>query len=124
MNDKVKMGLRILLGVMMIVFGANKFGNFMPMPAPAGEWGVLMGSLTSSGFMTLIGILEIVGGLLLVVGKYVPLALTVVAAILFNAAVLHGLYDPANITGAIVFLIITLVLIYFNKERFRELLSS
>jgi hypothetical protein len=27
----------------MIVFGANKFGNFMPMPATEGEWGVLMG---------------------------------------------------------------------------------
>ena len=74
--------------------------------------------------MTLIAELEIVCGLLLLVGKYVPLALTIIVVILFNAAVLHGLYDPANITGALVFLIISLVLIYANKERFSSLLSE
>lgn len=124
MNDKVKMGLRILLGVMMIVFGANKFGHFMPMPPPEGDWAVLMGSLGKSGFLSLIGVLEIVFGLLLVVGKYVPLALTIITAIMFNAAVLHGLYDPANIAGSIVFLVISLILIYLNKEKFTSLLSA
>jgi len=124
MNDKVKMGLRILLGVAMIVFGANKFGHFMPMPAPEGDWAVLMGALASSGFLKLIGVLEIVFGLLLVFGKYVPLSLAVIVAIMFNAAVLHGLLDPANITGALVFLILGLVLVYMNKERFSDLLSA
>lgn len=124
MNDKVKMGLRILLGVMMIVFGANKFGHFMPMPPPEGDWAVLMGALASSGFLSLIGVLEIVFGLLLVVGKYVPLALTIITAIMFNAAVLHGLLDPANIAGAAVFLVISLVLVYLHKDRFRDLLSA
>jgi len=124
MNDKVKMGLRVLLGVAMIVFGANKFGHFMPMPPPEGEWAVLMGSFVSSGFLKLIAVLEIVFGLLLVLGKYVPLALTIIAAIMFNAAVLHGLYDPANIAGALVFLILSLVLVYMNKDRFSDLLSA
>lgn len=118
------MGLRILLGVMMIVFGANKFGHFMPMPPAEGDWAVLMGSLAESKFLALIGVLEIVFGLLLVLGKYVPLALTIIGAIMFNAVVLHGLYDPANIAGALVFLVITLVLIYAYGDRFKDLLSA
>jgi len=124
MNDKVKMGLRILLGVMMMIFGADKFGHFMPIPPPEGDFATVMNSLYESGFMTMIGILEIVFGLLLVVGKYVPLSLTIITAIMFNAAVLHGLYDPENIVGALVFLALSLVLVYLNKDRFGDLLKA
>jgi len=124
MNDKVVMGIRILFGLFCLIFGLNKFLNFMPFPPIPGDGGTLMGIYFTSGFLKLIGILEIVFGLCLLINKYVPLALTVLIAIMFNAAVFHALHDMANIGGAVLGLILGLVLVYANKERFSGLLSA
>jgi len=79
------MGLKILFGVFCLVFGINKFAGFLPMPDIPGDGGKLMTIYGTSGFMTIIGILEILGGLALISGKFVPLALTILTAIMFNA---------------------------------------
>lgn len=127
MNKTVTLVIRILVGLAMLVFGANKFLNFMPQPEP-GEFGAqmgdLMGILMSSPFMTIVGIIEVVAGIALLVGKYVPLALTFIVAIMFNAAMFHGFYDPANVVGALVFLLLSLILVYGYKDRFKSLLSA
>ena len=124
MNPKVTMGLRILFGLFLLLFGVNKFANFMPFPPIPGDGGTLMGIYFTSGFLKLIGILEILGGLALLTGKYVPLALTFMVAIMFNAAVFHALHDPANIVAAIVGLVLGLALVYAYKDRFSSLLSA
>jgi hypothetical protein len=124
MNAKVTLGIRILFGVFCLFFGLNKFFGFMEFPEIPGDGGTLMGIYATSGFMKIIGVLEILGGLALVLNKYVPLALTILVAIMFNAAVFHGLHDIANIPGAIIGLVLGLILVYVNKERFSELLSA
>lgn len=125
MNQKVTMVIRVLVGLLMIVFGANKFLNFMPQPTEIPEqMGTLMGILMSSPFMTIIGILEVLGGLGLLLNKFVPLSLTVLIAILFNAALFHLFFDPANVIGAVVFLVLSLLLVYSYKDRFSSLLSA
>ncbi len=116
------MGLRILLGLLVLIFGLNKFLHFIPIPPTPGDGGELMRIYASSGFLSLIGILEILGGLALLTNKFVPLAL--IAAIMFNAAVFHGLHAPEGIGGAAIGLILSLVLVYANKERFSSLLSA
>lgn len=124
MNPKITMGIRILFGLFCLIFGINKFANFMAFPTIPGDGGTLMGIYATSGFMKIIGVLEIIGGLLLLVGKYVPLALTFMIAIMFNAAIFHALHDPANIVGALLGLILGLVLVYAYKDRFSSLLSA
>jgi len=125
MSPKITMILRILFGLFCLIFGLNKFIGFMPFPPIPGDGGTLMGIYASSGFMKIIGILEILGGLALIAGKFVPLALTFMTAIMFNAAVFHGLHDPANIVGAMVGLILALVLIFAGyKQRFSGILSA
>ena len=124
MNAKVAMGIRILFGVFCLIFGLNKFFGFMPFPEIPGDGGTLMGIYATSGFMKIIGVLEILGGLALLLNKYVPLALTILVAIMFNAAVFHGLHDVKNISGAIIGLVLGLILVYVNKDRFSELLSA
>lgn len=37
MNQKATMIIRILVGLMMVIFGANKFLNFMPQPTEVPE---------------------------------------------------------------------------------------
>lgn len=124
MNEKVVMGIRILFGVFCLIFGLNKFLNFLPMPAIEGDGGVLMGIYISSGFMTVIAILEILGGLALIVNKFVPLALTILIAIMFNAFLFHALHDMGGIGGSVLGLILGLILVYANKGRFKDLLSA
>ena len=124
MNAKVTMGLRILLGIMMVFFGLNKFAHFMDFPPIPGDGGVLMGIYISSGFMSLIGVLEIAGGVGLLINKFVPLSLTLLIAILFNATMFHVLHDMGNVVGALVGLILGIVLVYAHKDRFKDLLSA
>jgi len=124
MNPKVQMGIRILFGVFVLIFGINKLLGFMPFPAIPGDGGTLMGIYATSGFLKIIGILEILGGVALLLNKYVPLALTFMVAIMFNAVLFHALHDPANIVGAIVGLALGLILVYSNKGRFASLLSA
>ena len=124
MNPKVTMGLRIVFGLFCLIFGINKFAHFMEFPTIPGDGGTLMGIYVSSGFMKIIGIFEILGGLALIAGKFVPLALTLMIAIMFNATVFHGLHDMANIGGGLIGLIFGLVLVYAYKDRFSSLLSA
>ncbi len=66
MTSKILTGLCALIGLGMVIFGANKFLNFMPMPkdmpeATMAEFGNLM---SLKWVMPLAGIAEIVDGIL------------------------------------------------------------
>jgi len=124
MNSKVTMGIRILFGIFCLVFGLNKFLHFMPFPEIPGDGGTLMGIYATSGFMKIIGVLEILGGLALLSNKFVPLALTILVAIMFNAFLFHLLHDMGNIAGALLGLLLALVLVFAFRERFKTLLSA
>ncbi len=123
MNPKLTLALRVLLGLFLLIFGLNKFLNFLPPFPMEGDFGVLMGVLFSSGFLSLIGVLEVLAGLALLAGKFVPLALIFSTAIMFCAAVFHLLLDPANVGGAVVGLLLSLILVYAFKPRFLSVVS-
>jgi hypothetical protein len=93
---------RYLLGIMFTVFGLNGFLNFippMPMPPLAGQF---FGVLVASHFMVPIFLIQVVCGLLFLVNRYVPLALTLIAPVIFNILVFHLLMNLSGIVpGAI-----------------------
>ncbi len=122
--DKLTLAIRVLLGLLMFVFGLNKFLDFMPPLVIPGDGGTLIGIYFASGFMKIIGSLEVVFGLALLLNKYVPLALTFLIAILFNATIFHMLHDLPNIAPAIGGLLMGLYLVYAHKVRFISLLSA
>jgi len=124
MGPKVANTIRILLAVFMLIFGLDKFLHFVPIPPVEGVGGELMSIYAESGFLYLIGTLQIISGIALLIKKYVPLALIVIVAIMFNALVFHILHDLAGIGGSAVGLILGLVCIYNNKARFSSLLSA
>ena len=116
--------LSILLGFFMVVIGLNKFLVYIEIPNPPGDGGKLMQVYITSGFLKLVGVLELLGGLALLINKFVPLALTIITAIMFNATIFHGLHDPKGIGAAAVCLLLSVALVYANKERFSKLLSA
>ncbi|WP_372770438.1 DoxX family membrane protein [Lutibacter sp.] len=122
MNSKLTMILRILLGLILVIFGANKFLGFMPameMPAPAGN---LMSAMMASGYMLkLVGATEVVVGLLLLIKKWVPFALVVLAPISVNIIFFHLFLAPAGIAPAAVVTLLNIVLIYDNWSKLKIL---
>jgi len=121
MNSKVTMVLRIILGLILLIFGANKFGHFMPQPELTGDAGAFMGALGGAGYFTILGILEIVIGLLLVINKWVPFALILLAPLAVNFLIFHLTYDTAGIGPAAIVSLITIVLLYVNKDKYKAL---
>jgi putative oxidoreductase len=116
--NKGKLIVRVVLGLMLVVFGLNKFLQFMPMP-PMPE------ALVTSGYiMTIVAIVEIVTGILLLVNKFQPLTLVVLFPILLNAFLFHLFLDLAGIGGAVVALAMNVFLMFANKEAYSAVLKA
>jgi len=124
MNAKVTLVLRILLGIILIIFGANKFFGFMPMPPMEGDAATFMGALGVSGYMfPLLGVMEIVIGLLLVLKKWVAFALVLLAPLAVNMVLFHASMDLAGIGAAAIVFLINAILIYANWDKYKGLFS-
>jgi putative oxidoreductase len=81
----VAMVARYLLGLVFLVFGLNKFFNFIPSgPLPAGVAGEFVNALITTKYIMFVGLFEAVGGLLLLINRYVPLALCLLAPVIVN----------------------------------------
>lgn len=86
---------RYLLGVVFLVFGLNGFLHFIPQPPPTGLALQFFIAVSASHFIAAVFAIQTVSGALLLLNRYVPLALTMLAGLLFNIldfhiAILHG----------------------------------
>jgi putative oxidoreductase len=115
---------RILLGLMFVLFGSNFFLNFIPMPPPPpGLAGDYFKVFASSGYMYVVGAIQLVSGLLLLIGRFVPLALTILAAMIFNIWTFHILMDPKGLFPmAILAVVLELFLVWSYRDRFAGIL--
>ena len=124
MNSKVTMVLRIILGLILIIFGANKFIGFMPSPELPEAAGNFMGALASTGYMfPLIGAVEVIVGLLLIINKWVPFALVLLAPVAVNMVLFHLKLAPAGMGPAALVTILNGILIYANWDKYRALFT-
>ena len=124
MNSKVTMALRIILGLILIVFGANKFIGFMPSPELPEAAGNFMGALASTGYMfPLIGAVEVIVGILLILNKWVPFAVVLLAPVAVNMVLFHLKLAPVGIVPAALVAIINGFLIYVNWDKFKALFT-
>ncbi|MGB1309390.1 MAG: DoxX family membrane protein [Oceanihabitans sp.] len=124
MNTKVFMVLRILLGIFVLVFGLNKFLNFMPMPELATEAGAYFGALSAAKTMSLVGAVEIIAGLALIFNKYGALMALILMSVSVNAVLFHATLDPGGIAGAAVLLLLNIVVLYGYKDKYKALLAG
>ena len=88
---------RYLLGFIFLVFGLNGFLHFIPQPPPSGVALQFLIAASTSHFMAAIFAVQVVAGALLLVNRYVPLALTMLAAMLFNILDFHVTMAPSGI---------------------------
>ena len=117
--DKVQLVVRLLLGLMLVVFGLNGFLQFMPMPEMSAEAGAFMGALVSTKFyFPVIKSIEIIAGIAFLTNKKVAFAAVMVFPVMVAAFLFHLGLDIGGIGGAAAALTFNIVLLVNNKEKY------
>ena len=123
--EKATLIVRILLGAMLIVFGLNKFLQFMSMPPPAPEMGAFMGALFATGYIfPLIAVIEITTGILFLANKFTALAAILLFPVMLNAFLAHLFLDPAGIRAAALIISMNVFLFFAYKEKYSAVLKA
>jgi putative oxidoreductase len=114
--------LRIILGIGLLVFGLNKFFNYIQMfemPTAAANF---MESLETTGYaFYLVAILEVAVALMLLLKKWVPFALILLAPLSINILLFHIFLDVSDIAVAIVIFSLNVLLMYKYWKAYRPL---
>jgi putative oxidoreductase len=115
---------RLLLGLIFVFFGSNALLHFLPMPPlPQGVAGLYLKAFFDSGYVYIIGGMQVMAGLLLLIGRFVPLGLTVLAAVIFNIWAFHILMAPEGFPPALVVTVLELFLLWQYRSAFAPLLK-
>lgn len=124
MNSKFTMIVRILLGIILVVFGSNKFLHFIPMDPPSGSAGEFLGTLGASGYIfPLLGILEVFIGAMLLLKRWVPFVIILLAPISVNIVLYHLCFGVPGAAVALFVLALNVILIYKHWKLYRPLFS-
>lgn len=116
---------RYLLGLMFTVFGLNGFLNFIHQPPPTNPLAIqFFVAISASHFAAFFFALQVIGGLLLLSGFFVPLALTVLAAELYNILAFHLTLAPASIPPALVACVLWVLVFFQYRKSFHGILAA
>jgi putative oxidoreductase len=114
---------RYLLGIMFTIFGLNGFLNFIPQPPPPNPLELqFLGAVSASHFAAFFFAMQLLGGVLLLSGYFVPLALTLLAAELYNILAFHLTLGP-GIAPALVGCVLWVLVFMQYRESFKDILS-
>jgi uncharacterized membrane protein YphA (DoxX/SURF4 family) len=116
---------RIALGLMLLVFGANKFFQFIPLGEIDDETTrKFLFSLESTGYVfQFVGIMEIGIGTMLLLKKWVPFALIILFPITLNILLSHLMFIIPGISIAILIMLFNIILIYKYREKYKSLFN-
>lgn len=110
---------RILLGLIFAFFGFNHLYPFIPMgPMPVGTAGQFMGAMMTSHYFFIVGLCEVIPGLLLLFNRYVPLALVILGAVIFNILLTGILMAPMGLPSGAVAAILWLIVYWRHRSAF------
>jgi putative oxidoreductase len=116
---------RYLLGLVFIVFGLNGFLNFIHQPPPPNPLAIqFFVAVSASHFAAFFFVAQLIGGLLLLSGFFVPLALTVLAAELYNILAFHLTFAPAGIPPALVACVLWVLVFLQYRHSFDGILAA
>ena len=117
--------VRVLLGLMFLVFGLNGFLNFMPAPKDMPqEIMSVVGALMKAGYMTVVSGAEVLVAVMLLTNRFVPLALALLAPIIVGIITFHIAMQPATIGPGIVVLAMELYLAWAYRGAFQSMLRA
>jgi putative oxidoreductase len=115
---------RYLLGIVFLVFGLNGFFHFIPQPPPTGLALQFLVAVSASHFMAAVFAVQLIGGVLLLLNRYVPLALVLLSAVIFNIVVFHVTMAPSGLPLALVTVVLWLLVAAGVRPAFRGILQK
>jgi putative oxidoreductase len=115
---------RILLGLLFLVFGLNGFLHFIPSPQPSGLAGQFLGAMFVSHYLAVVFALQAGAGALLLANRYVPAALTILGALLFNIALFHVCMAPVGYAPAMIAIALWSVVFAGQRRAFLPLVAA
>ena len=84
----------VVLGILMIIFGLNKFLGFIAVDPPADPVAqAFLGNMFTTYLFKVVALAEILGGILLLVPKLRLLGWMLLAPVVFNIAAFHVAHD-------------------------------
>ena len=116
---------RLLMGLVLFVFGLNGFLHFIPEPkTPMGEPAMgFIGGLMKTGYMfPLIAGTQVLVGALLLANRFVPLALALIAPVIVNIVAFHLFLERSGTPIALVVALLELYLAWAYREAFCSML--
>ena len=114
---------RYLLGLMFTIFGLNGFLNFIHQPPPSNPLAIqFFVAVSASHFAAFYFAMQLISGLLLLSGFFVPLALTVLAAELYNILAFHLTLSP-GIAPALIACVLWLLVFLQYRNSFNGVLA-
>ncbi|MCB0373568.1 MAG: DoxX family membrane protein [Muricauda sp.] len=125
MNSKVFLVARILLGIFVLVFGANKLYPFLPAPEemPESMMAYFTG-LSTSKTLLLVGLVEVVAGISFILNKYGALMALILMSVSVCAVLFHATLAPDSIGPALALLILNVVVLFGYKDRYKDILRA
>jgi putative oxidoreductase len=114
--------LAVLLALPYIVFGANFFFHFIPMPPMSGQAGEYVGILAMSNFLLIVKIMEIVFGLMLLANFKRALTLVLIAPISVNI-LLYELCIAHQPGIGVILVLLNAVLLYRYKNQYASMMK-
>ncbi len=122
MNSQFSLLVRVTLGLMLVVFGSNKFLHFIPLPPPSGAAADFMNSLGATGYIfPIVGILEVCIGVLLLLKKWIAFALILLAPISINILLFHLFLDIPGVSAALLVAALNGILMYKHWKQYTPL---
>lgn len=124
MNSMFTKIVRVLLGLLLVLFGLNKLlpTPFIPLPEMPDKAANFMISLGATGYvLKTVGLLEIIIGILLLSKKWIAFALVLLAPISLNILLFHLFLDLPGIGGALIVSILNGILIYKHWSQYKTL---
>jgi uncharacterized membrane protein YphA (DoxX/SURF4 family) len=119
--------VRILMGLMFLVFGLNGFLWFIPPPKDPGPEAAasFVGALMKTGYMMpLVSGTQVLVGALLLINRFVPLALALITPILVGIVTFHFFLAPAGTAPGLILFLMDLYLAWAYRSAFRPMLAA
>jgi uncharacterized membrane protein YphA (DoxX/SURF4 family) len=111
---------RILLGLIFVLAGAVSFFITTPPPQP-GLAGTFNDVFIHSHWALFVGTAQLILGVLLLINRYVPIALIMLAAFLYNSFAFHITMAQSGLPAPIVVLALWLVVALKYRSNFAQL---
>lgn len=112
MNSMFTKIVRIVLGLALVIFGANMICHFLPIQPPSGLPGYIF---------SVVGVLEVLVGIMFLLKKWVAFALVLLAPISINILLFHLFLGIPGLAIPLLIVVFNGILIFKHWQQYKPL---